>query len=132
VGDRARPGRLGLPKALGSLTAALFGGALPLLAVFYVCIGSTITFNATPQILRKGGVLLGTKALCGVLVAIVAGGGRAECWVSNPLRKGSSRDFPPSRWLRRSTIPMAGSTWPLSENHIRALSGPLIYLEVEL
>jgi len=63
----------GLPNALGSLTAALFGGAMPLLAVFYVCIGATITFNATPQILRKGGVLLATKALCGVLVAIVAG-----------------------------------------------------------
>ena len=63
----------GTPKFFGSFTGALFGGALPILAVFYVCMGSTITFSAAPYILRKGGVLLGTKILCGVLVGIIAG-----------------------------------------------------------
>ena len=73
MGDRAGPGRLGPPKSPGLAHGGMVWEALPLLAVFYVCIGSTITFNATPQILRKGGVLLGIKALCGVLVAIVVG-----------------------------------------------------------
>jgi 2-keto-3-deoxygluconate permease len=61
------------PKFFGSFTGALFGGALPILAVFYVCMGATITFRAAPYILRKGGVLLGTKILCGVLVGVAAG-----------------------------------------------------------
>jgi len=63
----------GTPKFFGSFTGALFGGALPILAVFYVCMGATITFRAAPYILRKGGVLLGTKIVCGVLVGVVAG-----------------------------------------------------------
>jgi 2-keto-3-deoxygluconate permease len=57
----------GTPKLFGSFTGALFTGALPILAVFYVCMGATITFQAAPYILRKGGVLLGAKVLCGVV-----------------------------------------------------------------
>ncbi|CAN5906541.1 2-keto-3-deoxygluconate transporter [soil metagenome] len=57
----------------GSFTGALFSGALPILAVFYVCMGATISFEATPYILKKGGVLLGTKILCGVLAGFVMG-----------------------------------------------------------
>jgi 2-keto-3-deoxygluconate permease len=63
----------GLPKFFGSFTAALFTGALPILAVFFVCLGASLQFSAAPAILRKGGVLLGTKILCGVLVGLVAG-----------------------------------------------------------
>jgi 2-keto-3-deoxygluconate permease len=63
----------GTPKFFGSFTGALFGGALPILAVFYVCMGATITFAATPYILKKGGVLLGTKILAGVLIGVTAG-----------------------------------------------------------
>src|ERR1700722_12492360 len=63
----------GLPKFFGSFTGALFTGALPILAVFMICLGSTIRFNAAPGILRKGGLLLGTKIFCGVLVAFIAG-----------------------------------------------------------
>lgn len=63
----------GTPKLFGSFTGALFTGALPILAVFYVCMGATITFQAAPYILRKGGVLLGAKVLCGVIVAVIAG-----------------------------------------------------------
>jgi 2-keto-3-deoxygluconate permease len=63
----------GTPKYFGSFTGALFGGALPILAVFYVCMGATITFRAAPAILRKGGVLLGTKIACGILIGVVAG-----------------------------------------------------------
>ncbi len=63
----------GLPKFFGSFTAAMFTGSLPILAVFFVCLGATIQFSATPTILRKGGILLGSKILCGILVGVVAG-----------------------------------------------------------
>src|SRR5215467_12008626 len=63
----------GAPKFFGSFTGALFTGALPILAVFYVCMGATISFESTPYILKKGGVLLGTKVLCGIAVGLVLG-----------------------------------------------------------
>ena len=46
----------------GSFTGALFTGALPILAVFYVCMGATIPFETLPQVAGKGGVLLGVGA----------------------------------------------------------------------
>jgi 2-keto-3-deoxygluconate permease len=62
-----------LPKWLGSFSGALFGNPLPVLAVFYVCIGATVAFETTPYVLRKGGVLLVTKIACGLLCAVVLG-----------------------------------------------------------
>lgn len=61
------------PKFFGSFTGALFTGSLPILAVFYVCMGSTITLEATPQILKKGGALFGTKVAMGVVLGLVLG-----------------------------------------------------------
>ncbi len=52
----------------GSFTGALLNGALPILAVFYVCMGAGIELKTTPYILKKGGVLLGTKILTGALL----------------------------------------------------------------
>ena len=60
-----------LPKRLGSFSGALFGSPLPILAVFYVCVGSTVAFETTPYVLKKGGVLLLTKIACGILCAVV-------------------------------------------------------------
>src|SRR3954454_11023183 len=37
----------------GSFTGALFKGALPILAVFYVCMGATIDIRSTPYVLKK-------------------------------------------------------------------------------
>ena len=45
----------GTPKFFGSFTGALFTGSLTILAVFYVCMGASIDFKATPYILKKGG-----------------------------------------------------------------------------
>ena len=42
----------GIGQYFGSFTGALFSGALPILAVFYVCLGSTIEIRATPAIMR--------------------------------------------------------------------------------
>lgn len=63
----------GLGRTLGSFTNAWMTGALPILAVFFVCIGATIDLKATPYILRKGGVLLATKLLCGLCAGLLAG-----------------------------------------------------------
>ena len=63
----------GIPKFFGSFTGALFTGALPIMAVFYVCMGATISLEATPCIIKKGGSLLAAKAFCGVVAGIVLG-----------------------------------------------------------
>jgi 2-keto-3-deoxygluconate permease len=63
----------GAPKFLGSFSGAMFGNPLPVLAVFYVCVGATVAFETTPYVLKKGGVLLITKIACGLLCAVVLG-----------------------------------------------------------
>jgi 2-keto-3-deoxygluconate permease len=57
----------------GSFTGALFTGALPILAVFYVCMGSTISVRALPGVVKRGGALLGAKVVLGVLCGVVLG-----------------------------------------------------------
>src|SRR5947208_1741613 len=64
------PGTAGF---FGSFTGALFTGALPILAVFYVCMGATIPFETLPQVAGKGGVLLAAKVGMGVGAALVLG-----------------------------------------------------------
>jgi 2-keto-3-deoxygluconate permease len=63
----------GAPKYFGSFTGALFSGALPILAVFFVCTGASIDFKATPYILRKGGTLFAVKIGIGILLGLVFG-----------------------------------------------------------
>jgi 2-keto-3-deoxygluconate permease len=57
----------------GSFTGALFVGALPILAVFYVCIGATISIRSLPVVVRRGGALMGAKIALGVFYGIVLG-----------------------------------------------------------
>lgn len=57
----------------GSFTGALFTGALSILAVFYVCMGASIDFKATPYILKKGGALFGAKVFTAAVIGIVMG-----------------------------------------------------------
>ena len=63
----------GTPKFFGSFTGALFSGALTILAVFYVCMGASIDFRATPYIAKKGGVLLLTKVGMAVVLGVIFG-----------------------------------------------------------
>ena len=63
----------GTPAFFGSFTAALFSGALTILAVFYVCMGASIEFSATPYILKKGGTLFATKIAVAIVLGIVFG-----------------------------------------------------------
>jgi len=74
----------GLPKFFGSFTGALFTGSVPIMAVFYVCMGATISFQTTPAILKKGGVLLGVKFLCGLVAALILG----HLWGAKPVAGG--------------------------------------------
>jgi 2-keto-3-deoxygluconate permease len=71
-------------KFFGSFTGALFTGALPILAVFYVCMGATIEVKATPYILKKGGALFATKVLVGVLLGVTLG----RLWGETPVAGG--------------------------------------------
>ena len=57
----------------GSFTGALFTGAIPVLAVFFVCLGATIPLKALPEMLRRGGVLLATKVGIGIAIGFVLG-----------------------------------------------------------
>jgi len=62
-----------MPKFFGSFTNALFTGSLPILAVFYVCMGASIDVKATPYLLKKGGVLFATKVGTAVIIGVVMG-----------------------------------------------------------
>ena len=57
----------------GSFTNALFTGALPILAVFYVCMGAKISLASVPRVVRRGGALLGTKIVLGLVAAFILG-----------------------------------------------------------
>jgi 2-keto-3-deoxygluconate permease len=71
-------------KFFGSFTGALFTGALPILAVFYVCMGATIAFEATPYILKKGGALFLTKVAIAAVTGILLG----RVWGEAPVTAG--------------------------------------------
>jgi 2-keto-3-deoxygluconate permease len=64
------PGTAGF---FGSFTGALFTGALPILAVFFVCTGASIDFRSTPYLLKKGGSLFAVKVGIGILLGVVFG-----------------------------------------------------------
>jgi 2-keto-3-deoxygluconate permease len=71
-------------KFFGSFTGALFSGALPILAVFYVCMGATIEFKATPYIVKKGGTLFISKIAVAAIVGIILG----RFWHEAPVETG--------------------------------------------
>jgi 2-keto-3-deoxygluconate permease len=71
-------------KFFGSFTGALFSGALPILAVFYVCMGATLELKATPYILKKGGALFLSKVLVAAICGVVLG----RLWHEAPVAGG--------------------------------------------
>lgn len=60
-----------LPKYLGSFSEGLATGSVPILAVWFVCLGSSIRLRATGTVLRKSGTLLLTKLATAWVVAFV-------------------------------------------------------------
>src|SRR4051812_42519319 len=80
----------GTPKLFGSFTGALFTGALPILAVFYVCMGASINVQATPYILKKGGSLFAVKILMGIALGVIFGHYLGEAPISGGMFAGLS------------------------------------------
>jgi 2-keto-3-deoxygluconate permease len=80
----------GMPKFFGSFTSALFTGALPILAVFYVCMGASIDVKATPYIVKKGGALFAAKVGTAILVGVVLGHFLGEQPITSGLFAGLS------------------------------------------
>ena len=78
------------PKFFGSFTGALFTGALPILAVFYVCMGASINVKATPYILKKGGVLFGAKIGTAIVLGVIMGHFLGEAPISSGMFAGLS------------------------------------------
>jgi 2-keto-3-deoxygluconate permease len=78
------------PKFFGSFTGALFSGALTILAVFYVCMGASIDFRATPYIVKKGGTLLIVKVGIAVILGVIFGRILGEAPVSSGMFAGIS------------------------------------------
>ena len=66
------PALFNLPEFKSSFTGGLMTGTLPLLAAFYVCLGSTIQFKSTGYMLKKGFALwagkIGTAFIIGLLI----------------------------------------------------------------
>jgi 2-keto-3-deoxygluconate permease len=77
-------------KFFGSFTGAFFTGLTPLLAVFFVCLGATLEVKSTPYILKKGGVLLGSKILFAILVGVIAGRFLGEAPIESGIFAGLS------------------------------------------
>lgn len=81
----------GTPKFFGSFSAALFSsGSLTILAVFYVCMGSTIHLRQASYIVKKGGALFLTKVVVAVVIGIVLGHFLGELPVSSGFFAGVS------------------------------------------
>jgi len=60
-------------QVFGSFTGALFTGSIPLIAVFFICLGSTISLRALPRMLQRGGVMMVTKVGVGIVIGYVLG-----------------------------------------------------------
>lgn len=56
----------------GSFTNGLMTGTIPILAVWFFCMGATIKISATKTILKKSGILVLTKILVAWTVALIA------------------------------------------------------------
>ena len=79
-----------MPHFFGSFTGALFTGALPILAVFFVCTGASIDFRATPYILKKGGTLFAVKVGIGILLGLIFGRMLGEAPITSGVFAGIS------------------------------------------
>lgn len=63
----------GAPQLFGSFTGALFTSAIPIIAVFFVCLGATIPVKMLPRVIRRGGALLATKIGLGAVAGFILG-----------------------------------------------------------
>lgn len=62
----------GTTEYYGGFTKGIITGTVPILAVWFFCIGASINLKATGTVIRKSGVLVVTKIAVAWLVAILA------------------------------------------------------------
>ncbi|WP_349921996.1 2-keto-3-deoxygluconate transporter [Aeromonas veronii] len=62
----------GVAEYYGGFTKGIITGTVPILAVWFFCIGASINLRATGTVLRKSGVLVITKIAVAWVVALVA------------------------------------------------------------
>ena len=62
----------GTAEYYGGFTKGIITGTVPILAVWFFCIGASINLRATGTVLRKSGVLVITKIAVAWLVALLA------------------------------------------------------------
>ncbi|MTJ83415.1 MAG: 2-keto-3-deoxygluconate transporter [Telmatospirillum sp.] len=62
----------GTGKFFGSFTNGLITGTLPILSVWFFCMGASISLKATPVVLRKSGVLVAVKVSTAAAVGYLA------------------------------------------------------------
>lgn len=60
-------------EVFGSFTGALFTGSIPIIAVFFVCLGSTISVRALPRMVKRGGAMLVAKVGLGIVIGYALG-----------------------------------------------------------
>ncbi|BES83162.1 2-keto-3-deoxygluconate permease [Pectobacterium araliae] len=63
----------GAGKYLGSFSNGMITGTIPILAVWFFCMGASIELKATGTMLKKSGVLVVTKLATAWIVALIAG-----------------------------------------------------------
>ncbi|MEQ9867047.1 2-keto-3-deoxygluconate transporter [Pectobacterium aroidearum] len=63
----------GAGKYLGSFSNGLITGTIPILAVWFFCMGASIELKATGTMLKKSGVLVITKLATAWVVALIVG-----------------------------------------------------------
>lgn len=61
----------GAGNYFGSFTGGLISGTVPILGVWFFCMGASVSFSATPTILRKSGTLVLTKVLVAWIVTLI-------------------------------------------------------------
>jgi len=61
----------GTGKFFGSFTNGLITGTLPILSVWFFCIGASISLKATPLVLRKSGVLVSVKIITAAIAGVI-------------------------------------------------------------
>ncbi|GAB0890738.1 hypothetical protein LL13F60_22910 [Escherichia coli] len=62
----------GAGKYFGSFTNGMITGTVPILAVWFFCMGASIKLSATGTVLRKSGTLVVTKIAVAWVVAAIA------------------------------------------------------------
>jgi 2-keto-3-deoxygluconate permease len=77
-------------RYFGSFTNGLITGTVPILAVWFFCMGATIDLRSTGTVLRKSGTLLVTKMIVAWLVTLVASHFLPEGGITSGLLAGVS------------------------------------------